>query len=96
MTGRGSQPRPFSFVRLALLALGAGALVLLISVPIILLVARWSVIAGLVVALIAIVAIVAAIGVVAQRIVGQAEQQLRDQRANQPNHAQRERNDNGG
>lgn len=94
MAGRARQPRPFSFVRLALLALGAGAVVLFISVPIILLVARWSVIAGLIVALIAIIAIIAAIGVVAQRIVGQAEQQLRDQQSDQRN--RQERNNNGG
>ncbi|GAB19063.1 hypothetical protein GOEFS_073_00830 [Gordonia effusa NBRC 100432] len=85
-------PQPFSFVRLALLALGAGAIVLVVSIPIILLLAQWSVTAGLIAALVAIIAIIAAIGLVSQRIVGQAEQQLKDEIAQR----EQERNNHGG
>ncbi|NMO04233.1 hypothetical protein HH308_23730 [Gordonia sp. TBRC 11910] len=89
------KPQEFSFVRLALLALSAGAVVLLVSVPIILVLARWSVIAGLIAALVAIVAIIAAIGLVSQRIVATAERQLKEQLA-QRERTDRERNNNGG
>ncbi|MFW0791617.1 hypothetical protein [Gordonia sp. CPCC 205333] len=85
-------PQPFSFVRLALLALGAGAIVLIVSIPIILLLAQWSVTAGLIAAVVAIIAIIAAIGFVSQRIVGQAEEQLKDEIAQR----EQERNNNGG
>ena len=46
----------FSFGKMVLYSLGAGVLVLLVSIPIILLIAQWSPVAGLVVALIAVVA----------------------------------------
>ena len=91
------EPQQFSFIRLALLSLSAGAVVLLVSIPIILLLAAWSVIAGLIAALIAIIAIIAAIGLVSQRIVGQAEQQLKDQLAQrEQERIDQERNNNGG
>ncbi|AZG43764.1 hypothetical protein [Gordonia insulae] len=71
----------FSFGKLVLFALGAGVLVLLVSIPIILLIARWSPIAGLVVALIAVLAMIAAIGTVSRRMIATAEREILAARA---------------
>ena len=69
----GTTPRlRFSIAKRALYALGAGVVVLAISVPIIVVAARWSPIAGLVAVLIAVVAVIAAIGTVATRMVNSA------------------------
>ncbi len=86
------EPQPFSFVRLVFFALGAGVLVLLVSIPIILGVAVWSPLAGLIVAILAVIGVIAAIGVVSQRMVGQAEQALKREIEQQ----EQERNNNGG
>ncbi|MFE0749892.1 hypothetical protein [Gordonia sp. NPDC058843] len=66
----------FSIAKLAFYALGAGVLVLIVSVPIIALCARWSPIAGLVAALVAVAAMIAAIGTVANRMVERARADL--------------------
>ncbi|GAB10120.1 hypothetical protein GOARA_052_00190 [Gordonia araii NBRC 100433] len=74
----------FSFIKLALLALGAGLAVLVVSLPLIwgaVQVHRWL---GLAVALLAVVGIVAAIGVVANRVIDKAAEQLRHERESQP------------
>ncbi|MDY6811131.1 MAG: hypothetical protein SW127_19310 [Actinomycetota bacterium] len=71
----------FSFGKLVLYALGAGVIVLLVSIPIILLIAQWSPIAGLVVALIAVLAMIAAIGTVSRRIIATAEREILAARA---------------
>ncbi|MGV9710133.1 hypothetical protein ACWDTI_05665 [Gordonia sp. NPDC003424] len=73
--GRMSAPR-FSFARLVTFSLGAGTLVLLVSVPIILLCARWSPIAGLVAALIAVLVMIGVIGAVSRRMIAAAEQEI--------------------
>ena len=66
----------FSIAKLAFYALGAGVLVLIVSVPIIALCAHWSPIAGLVAALVAVAAMIAAIGTVANRMVDRARTDL--------------------
>ncbi|MXP21180.1 hypothetical protein GIY30_07405 [Gordonia sp. HNM0687] len=71
----------FSFGKLVLYSLGAGVIVLLVSIPIILLIAQWSPIAGLVVALIAVLAMIAAIGTVSRRIIATAEREILAARA---------------
>ncbi|MEE3852506.1 hypothetical protein VZC37_19350 [Gordonia sp. LSe1-13] len=71
----------FSFGRLVLFSLGAGVLVLVVSIPIILLVAQWSPVAGLVVALIAVLAMLAAIGTVSRRMISTAEREILAARA---------------
>lgn len=75
-TGRGG----FSFAKLVFYSLGAGALVLFVSIPIILLVARWSAVGGLVVALLAVVGMITAIGIVSRRVIASAERTLIAQR----------------
>ena len=67
MTDR-SRPR-FSIAKLAFYSLGAGVIVLVVSVPIIALAAHWNPIAGLVAVLLAVVAVIAAIGTVSTRMV---------------------------
>ncbi|WP_223204590.1 hypothetical protein [Gordonia jinghuaiqii] len=62
----------FSIAKLAFYALGAGVLVLAVSVPVIVLCAHWSPFAGLVAALVAVAAMIAAIGTVANRMVNRA------------------------
>ena len=54
--GASSASSGFSIAKLAFYALGAGVLVLIVSVPIIALCAHWSPIAGLVAALVAVAA----------------------------------------
>ncbi|WP_238421647.1 hypothetical protein [Gordonia sp. 'Campus'] len=73
----------FSIAKLAFYALGAGVLVLVVSVPIIVLCAHWSPIAGLVAALVAVAAMIAAIGTVANRMVDRARAGLLAERAGQ-------------
>lgn len=68
MTGT---PR-FSIARLAILAMGAGALVLGVSVPVIYGVSRVSAPAALVVALLAVALAIAVMGIVANRVVDRA------------------------
>ncbi|MBJ7290748.1 hypothetical protein [Williamsia sp.] len=68
MTG---SPR-FSIARLAILAMGAGALVLGVSVPVIYGVSRVSAPAALVVALLAVALAIAVMGIVANRVVERA------------------------
>ena len=67
----------FSFIRLALLSLGAGLAVLVVSLPLIWAasqVHRWL---ALAVAVLAIIGIVAAIGIVANRVVSNVAQRLK-------------------
>ena len=71
----------FSFGKMVLYSLGAGVLVLLVSIPIILLIAQWSPVAGPVVALIAVLAMIAAIGTVSRRIIATAEREILAARA---------------
>lgn len=71
----------FSFAKLALYALGAGVLVLLVSIPIILGLAQWSPVAGLVAALVAVIAMIAAIGTVSNRMVNTARDRMLAARA---------------
>ncbi|AZZ82699.1 hypothetical protein C5O27_17910 [Gordonia alkanivorans] len=66
----------FSIAKLAFYALGAGVLVLAACIPLILLLANWSPLAGLVAALAAVVAMIAAIGTVANRMVNRARAEL--------------------
>ncbi|MFW0792950.1 hypothetical protein AAFP30_03970 [Gordonia sp. CPCC 205515] len=66
----------FSFARLVTFSLGAGTLVLLISIPIILVLARWTPIAGLVGALVAVLVMIGVIGVVSRRIISAAERDI--------------------
>ena len=74
MTGAGRGG--FSFSKLVFNSLGAGVLLLVVSIPIILLVARWSPVAGLIVAVLAMVAMIAVIGVVSRRMVASAERDI--------------------
>lgn len=67
----------FSFARFVTYSLGAGILVLLISIPIILALARWTPIAGLVAALIAVLVMIGVIGLVSRRIIAAAERDIR-------------------
>ncbi len=69
-------PPHFSFAKLALLSLGAGVLVLVIGVPIIVLIAQWSPTVGLIVALAVVIAMIAAIATVSRRIVAAAERDI--------------------
>ncbi len=62
----------FSIARLAVFAMGSGALVLLVSVPVIYGVSLVSAPAALVVALLAVALAVAVMGIVANRIVDKA------------------------
>lgn len=69
-------PRQFSFARLAVGALGAGALVLVISVPIAIGLAVVSPAAALIVAILALVLAVAVMGIVANRMVDRAARDM--------------------
>ncbi|MDL9944473.1 hypothetical protein QSJ19_02495 [Gordonia sp. ABSL11-1] len=71
----------FSLGKLVFYALGAGVLVLVVSIPIILAIAHWSPIAGLVVALLAVLAMIAAIGTVSRRMIATAEREILAARA---------------
>ncbi|MFT3900281.1 MAG: hypothetical protein QM728_08565 [Gordonia sp. (in: high G+C Gram-positive bacteria)] len=77
-----SDPREFSFIKLALLSLSAGFAVLVISLPLIWLAAKVAAWLGLIVALAALVGIVAAIGVVSGRMVDRTAAALTQQRDN--------------
>ncbi|MGU3294891.1 hypothetical protein [Williamsia sp. M5A3_1d] len=68
--------REFSYARLALAVLGAGTLVLLVSVPVIYAVTRVSAPAALVVALLAVAVAIAVMGLVANRMVDAAARSL--------------------
>ncbi|MBA4022524.1 MAG: hypothetical protein C0482_09170 [Gordonia sp.] len=69
--------RRFSFARLALFSLGAGALVLAISVPVVIGLAQLSPVAALIVAVLALILAVAAMGIVANRMVDRAADAMR-------------------
>jgi divalent metal cation (Fe/Co/Zn/Cd) transporter len=66
------EARQFSFARLALFALGAGAAVLVVSVPIVIWLAQVAPLVALIVALLALVVAVAVMGIVANRMVDRA------------------------
>jgi Flp pilus assembly protein TadB len=68
--------RQFSFARLALFALGAGAVVLVVSVPIVIWLAHVAPLVALIVAFLALVLAVAVMGIVANRMVDRAAQAL--------------------
>ncbi|ORM33864.1 MULTISPECIES: hypothetical protein [Williamsia] len=72
-----TQQRRFSFARLALFSLGAGALVLAISVPVVIGLAQLSPVAALIVAVLALILAVAAMGIVANRMVDRAADAMR-------------------
>ncbi|MGC4959864.1 hypothetical protein [Gordonia sp. DT101] len=74
----------FSYGKLVLYSLGAGVVVLLVSIPVILLVAQWSPIAGLVIALIAVLAMIWVIGGVSRRMIARAEHEILAARADRP------------
>ena len=80
MSGSDGVPeRPhFSYGRFVTLVLGSGVLVLVIGIPIILALAHWSPVAGLVAALIVVIAMIAVIGWIARRIIGSYERRVRD------------------
>ncbi|MFT4043646.1 MAG: hypothetical protein QM673_10840 [Gordonia sp. (in: high G+C Gram-positive bacteria)] len=82
---RNAAPGPgayrFSYGRFVLFSLGAGVLVLLVSIPIIVLLAHWTPAAGLLGALVAVIAMIAAIGLVARKLLATAEQRIRGTRA---------------
>lgn len=73
--------KPFSIARLAALSLGAATLVLIIFIPIILGVAQWSPIAGLITAFLAIAFMIATIAVISRRIVARAERDMLEHQA---------------
>lgn len=73
--GRMSAPG-FSFAKFVLFSLGAGAIVLIVSIPIIYALAHWSPYAGLFGALVAIVLMIAVIGVVSRRMIAGVERQM--------------------
>lgn len=68
--------RRLSPSKLVLFSLGAGVVVLVVAIPLIFLVARWSPIAGLVVALLAVIVMIAAIGAVSRKMVADAERDI--------------------
>ncbi len=68
----------FSFARLAIGALGAGALVLAISVPVVIGLAMVSPISALIVAVLALVLAVAVMGIVANRMVDRVASAMRE------------------
>ncbi|WAC55795.1 hypothetical protein [Gordonia sp. SL306] len=74
----------FSYGKLVLYSLGAGVVVLLVSIPVILLVAQWSPIAGLVIALIAVLAMIWVIGGVSRRMIARAEHEILAARSDRP------------
>lgn len=71
-------PRQFSFARLAVFSLGAGALVLAISVPVVIGLAQVTPIVALIVAVLALVLAVAVMGIVANRMVDRAASAMRE------------------
>lgn len=71
-------PRQFSFARLAVFSLGAGALVLAVSIPIVIGLAQVAPIAALIVAVLALVLAVAVMGIVANRMVDRAATAMRE------------------
>ena len=76
-TADGAVAPHFSFAKLALTSLGAGVVVLVIGIPIIIGVAQWSPTVGLIVALVVVIAMIAAIGTVSRRFVAAAERDIR-------------------
>jgi multisubunit Na+/H+ antiporter MnhG subunit len=68
--------RQFSFARLALFALGAGAVVLVVSVPIVIWLAQTAPLVALIVALLALILAVAVMGIVANRMIDRAAQDM--------------------
>ncbi|GAA1482956.1 hypothetical protein GCM10009624_33960 [Gordonia sinesedis] len=80
MTRSGAGGYRFSYGKFVLCVLGSGVLVLLVSTPIILALAHWSPIAGLIGALVAVVAMIAVIGTVARRQLAAAERQITAER----------------
>lgn len=72
-------PRQFSFARLAVFSLGAGALVLAVSIPIVIGLAQVAPIAALIVAVLALVLAVAVMGIVANRMVDRAATVMREE-----------------
>ncbi|GAC50790.1 hypothetical protein [Gordonia aichiensis] len=76
--GEPSRRPHFSYGRFVTLVLGSGVLVLVVGTPIILALAHWSPIAGLVAALVVVIAMVAVIGWIARRIIGSYERRVRD------------------
>ncbi len=74
----GVTERPhFSYGRFVTLVLGSGVLVLVIGIPIILALAHWSPIAGLVAALLVVLAMIGTIGWMSRRIIGNYERKVR-------------------
>ena len=71
----------FSYGRFVLYVLGSGVLVLLVSIPVILGLARWwTPVAGLIAAILAVIVMIAVIGTVARRQLADAERQITAQR----------------
>ncbi|RPA63505.1 hypothetical protein EF294_08395 [Gordonia oryzae] len=74
----------FSYGRFVLFVLGAGVIVLVICIPVVLALARWNAIAGLVASLVSIVLMITAIGITSKRLIGKAERALRAQHRSNP------------
>lgn len=86
MTGSGTPNTPggeqppefhFSYGKFVLAALGSGVLVLVVCVPIILALAHWSPIAGLIASAVSVIAMITVIGYVSRRQISRAEQAIR-------------------
>lgn len=74
----GAPERPhFSYGRFVTFVLGSGVLVLVIGIPIILALAHWSPVAGLVAALLVVLAMIGTIGWMSRRIIGNYERKVR-------------------
>ncbi|MGV9672250.1 hypothetical protein ACWDPV_16920 [Gordonia sp. NPDC003504] len=74
----------FSYGRFVVYVLGAGAIVLVLFIPIILGMAKWNPTAGLVSALVAVLAMIAAIGFTSRYQIGKAEKAIRASRGEGP------------
>ena len=84
MSAQSGDEYRFSYGRFVVMVLGAGAIVLIISIPIILALAKWSAIAGLVAALVAVIAMITAIGFTSKFQIGKAERALRAAQGQDP------------
>ncbi|MGW0035993.1 hypothetical protein GYA93_09405 [Gordonia desulfuricans] len=75
--GDGNTPYRFSYGKFVLYVLGSGVLVLVVCVPIILVLAHWNSVAGLIAALVTVILMIATIGTVSKRQIGKAEAAMR-------------------
>ena len=78
-SGSGDASYTFSCGRFVVVVLGTGVTVLIVCVPIVLVLAKWNPVAGLVASLAALLLMITAIGVTSKRLIGKAERALRAQ-----------------